>query len=176
MRLPSTRNANPSHQYDAFDGINYTPQSHSFVEEWFVGAHEDMGACATQDGLSIYPLQWMLKESADCGLRLGYAPKRKLSQDIIDDPLALAFQLDPPSVDAKTGDDWKFEYNNGILQDVRRVRQATTPGPISTAKDYSPQINYASYASGSNIATSAREIFDGNSLLATIGPVWLSHP
>jgi hypothetical protein len=42
--------------------------SRSFVQAWFVGAHIDMGGSAVDDGLSLYPLQWMITESKELGL------------------------------------------------------------------------------------------------------------
>lgn len=38
------------------------------IQAWFVGAHIDIGGSAAKDGLSLYPLQWMMIESRDQGL------------------------------------------------------------------------------------------------------------
>jgi hypothetical protein len=43
---------------------------HDFVEAWFVGVHVDIVGGATLDGLSLYPLQWILIEARACGLAL----------------------------------------------------------------------------------------------------------
>lgn len=45
----------------------------TFVQAWFVGAHIDMGGSSAKDGLSLYPLQWMLIESKKLGLKLGFS-------------------------------------------------------------------------------------------------------
>lgn len=50
----------------------------SLVEAWFVGTHLDVGGGARDDGLSLYPLQWMLIESKAHGLCL--EERRTMSQ------------------------------------------------------------------------------------------------
>lgn len=43
----------------------------SFLQGWFLGTHADIGGANQHDGLSLYPLQWMLCEACDKGLVLG---------------------------------------------------------------------------------------------------------
>lgn len=42
------------------------------LQAWFTGAHIDIGGSAAKDGLSLYPLQWMMIESRDQGLCLKF--------------------------------------------------------------------------------------------------------
>lgn len=62
----------------------------SIVQAWFVGAYIDIGGSAAKDGLSLYPLQWVLIESCKKGLELesdgSFGNRAK-----IDDPLKLVF-------------------------------------------------------------------------------------
>lgn len=47
-------------------------RSRSFLQAWFIGAHIDLGGSSDKDGLSLYPLQWMLLESQAAGLCLHF--------------------------------------------------------------------------------------------------------
>jgi hypothetical protein len=47
----------------------------SFIQAWFLGAHADMGGASPHDGLSLYPLRWMLIEACKCGLVIDFAPE-----------------------------------------------------------------------------------------------------
>ena len=49
-----------------WDSSEY-PQK-SYQEAWFLGSHGDMGGANAKDGLSLYPLQWILSEAKECGL------------------------------------------------------------------------------------------------------------
>lgn len=85
----------------------------SFIQAWFVGAHMDLGGSKPHDGLSLYPLQWMLEESRLQGLVLGFDDIEGRKQ-IMDDPLGLVF---PPDATSHT-----FETKNKIrirMTDIR---------------------------------------------------------
>lgn len=45
-------------------------QDTSFQESWFLGAHGDIGGACKSDGLSLWPLQWMVAEAQRFGLHL----------------------------------------------------------------------------------------------------------
>ncbi|KAG9648324.1 hypothetical protein KCU64_g9832, partial [Aureobasidium melanogenum] len=47
------------------------PRSCDMQEAWFAGAHADMGGATPKDGLSLYPLQWIVHEARLVGLVLG---------------------------------------------------------------------------------------------------------
>ncbi|RMJ14069.1 hypothetical protein CDV36_006282 [Fusarium kuroshium] len=40
----------------------------SFIQAWFLGTHEDLCGGTAHDGLSLYPLQWIILESLYAGL------------------------------------------------------------------------------------------------------------
>ena len=109
-----------------FENMNPTLESsgRSFVQAWFVGAHIDMGGSAKQDGLSLYPLQWMLLESAHYGLCLQFEGSFE-GRAKIDDPLSVVF---PRSTVLRTLDDsWKCTTENGIItsmEDLQNVHGA----------------------------------------------------
>ncbi|OBR11669.1 Peptidoglycan binding domain protein [Colletotrichum higginsianum IMI 349063] len=114
--------------YEARDETSLEKREGSYLQAWFVGAHGDMGGGGVDDGLSLYPLQWMLNESRDLGLVLEYNPRPQL-KDLIQDPLKLAFPSPPPLnlvVDSKQPDEpqpWTYRYSNGVeatMYDLRR--------------------------------------------------------
>lgn len=63
----------------------------SIVQAWFVVAHIDMGGSAENDGLALYPLQWILSESQAKGLVLDFS-QLPHPRAVIDDPLRVVFQ------------------------------------------------------------------------------------
>ncbi|KAF9869978.1 hypothetical protein CkaCkLH20_12587 [Colletotrichum karsti] len=113
-------------------------KQHHCLEAWFVGAHNDMGGGAVHDGLSLYPLQWMLIESRDQGLVLEHNPPDHL-KGIIENPLELVFpeppklsDLDAKVLEAEVPDEilkpqpWTFRYSNGAditMYDLRQSHQ-----------------------------------------------------
>ena len=42
----------------------------SYQEAWFLGSHSDIGGAREKDGLTLYPLQWILSEAVHFGLEL----------------------------------------------------------------------------------------------------------
>ena len=81
--------------------------SRTAIEAWFLGTHSDLGGGNSQDGLSLYPLQWMLTESRRHGLHLGF---QKIKLDVIDDPLELCLP--------RKNDTWHCRLENGILVEM----------------------------------------------------------
>lgn len=85
----------------------------SLIQAWFVGSNEDVCGGPQHDGLSLYPLQWMLIESIKAGLAL-----RSLgTAGATEDPLALVFPKSAtrlPSFDGRDNDEWRSKYVNGI--------------------------------------------------------------
>jgi GTPase SAR1 family protein len=81
----------------------------SYIQAWFIGAHQDMGGGTQHDGLSLYALQWMLTESMKNGLVLASGRK--------DSGLELAFpqfagQL--PQLDGQERIEWRLRMANDI--------------------------------------------------------------
>ena len=92
----------------------------SFVQAWFVGNHMDIGGSKVHDGLSLYPLQWMLEESKRAGLVLGFVQITKAIR--IDNPLSLVFPEFPNR--KKESKIHTFTAANGIksrMHDIRGV-------------------------------------------------------
>jgi Uncharacterized alpha/beta hydrolase domain (DUF2235) len=110
----------------------------SALEAWFLGSHSDIGGATDTDGLSLYPLQWILSDSQDLGLVLEFQrPTGRLN--LMDNPLRLVYPVssttnfpDPPFV---------FEIENGIrvkVQDFREVHQDEMRVPSYRVKIHRP--------------------------------------
>lgn len=84
-----------------------------------------MGGSEKKDGLSLYPLQWMLLESKS--KRLGLEFSRAFnSRAPIDDPLRVV--LPKNEADGKGEERWSCTTENGLqvhMQDLRRVDELT---------------------------------------------------
>lgn len=107
---------------------------HSIIEAWFMGSHADMGGGSREDGLSLYPLQWMLLESRTFGLLL--EPSWG-SQTLTEDPLGLVFPLVPdedPSKHPKPLAPWIFSYKNGIEIEMVDIRSSHRHGNLQAGK------------------------------------------
>ncbi|KAI1381013.1 hypothetical protein F4677DRAFT_452602 [Hypoxylon crocopeplum] len=87
---------------------------HSFIQAWFVGTTDDLGGGTQNDGLSLYPLQWMLLESMRAGLILSHVKRTESARE---DPLSLAFPQyagNLPNLDGSEEIEWCLTYTNGI--------------------------------------------------------------
>ena len=115
------------------DDPNTRDRERSMVQAWFLGTHSDLGGGLSEDGLSLYPLQWILIESRRCGLELEFH-QNKHGCNLFDNPLDVVFptnstpssngegrsELAPSS--ESTGVPWVFAYEGGIevhLYDLR---------------------------------------------------------
>lgn len=49
---------------------NASSPDSSYLEAWFFGHHRDIGGGRYQQGLALWPLQWILHDAVDCGLVL----------------------------------------------------------------------------------------------------------
>ena len=99
----------------------------TFVQAWFLGAHADMGGATRHDGLSLYPLQWMLLESKDFGLVLEHDPPKAL-RGLIENPLTLVFPVHPNSVPAAQSQSMTISYKNGIRVNMHDLRAVHNQG------------------------------------------------
>ncbi|KAL1637231.1 hypothetical protein SLS58_009418 [Diplodia intermedia] len=86
----------------------------SLIQAWFIGAHADIGGGASDDGLSLYPLQWMFLESKACGLVLEHEPGKRVAQNLIDNPLTLTFPDETTVEENSESPSWDFKYRNGM--------------------------------------------------------------
>jgi hypothetical protein len=108
----------------------------SIIEAWFVGAHADMGGGASDDGLSLYPLQWMLLESRKLGLVLEHSPKSR-ARGLIENPLELTVLENCTTDDAGSSDisqeavrPWIFIHTNGIEVEMYDLRATHKHGNL----------------------------------------------
>ncbi|CAN9144840.1 unnamed protein product [Alternaria alternata] len=105
--------------------INAASSKHSILQAWFVGTHEDLGGANSKDGLSLYPLQWVLSEAESLGLTLGFRPieleyrettfTQEPSGPYMDDPVRLV--MPPQSQRQKTSNnqsEMSLTLENGI--------------------------------------------------------------
>ena len=60
----------------------------SFQEAWFAGSHGDIGGACEDDGLALWPLQWILSEAQRFGLVLNFRDEKSCG---IVDPQKLIF-------------------------------------------------------------------------------------
>ncbi|KAK7415549.1 hypothetical protein QQX98_005795 [Neonectria punicea] len=86
---------------------------HSAIQAWFLGTNEDMCGGTPNDGLSLYPLQWILLESLRAGLSVVSMEKPRTAEN----PLALVFPQyagNLPHLDGSEDIEWRIKYSNGI--------------------------------------------------------------
>lgn len=126
----------PEYVFPSYGETKTKLSKRSIVQAWFVGAHLDMGGSAENDGLALYPLQWMLIESRSKGLVLGFS---QVSNHLakIDDPLKVVF---PQGIDNSHADAfWSCTTKNGVnisMQDLQQIH-----GSDSFQGGYALQIN-----------------------------------
>lgn len=114
-----------------------TLPDNSLVQAWFLGSHADIGGGHEHDGLSLYPLQWMLLESRKHGLILEHKPQKRFEQ-LIDDPLKLVLPRTIPSAaggeevaqEANEIQPWRYRYSNGIEVDMYDLRLSHNHGNL----------------------------------------------
>jgi len=77
------------------------PLPRTSVQAWFIGTHCNIGGAARHDGLSLYPLQWMLAESRAQGLVLEFSPPPQPPN--MENPLEVVFNGQKRTTYLKTG-------------------------------------------------------------------------
>ena len=111
----------------------------SLIEAWFIGTHIDVGGGAKDDGLSLYPLQWMLIESKNHGLCLNESSglaSPGIDEDIFDLVFPSETQLSPSVSRQETGSPradssrWKFSYSNGLVVEMQDIRISHAHGNL----------------------------------------------
>lgn len=98
---------------------------HSFQEAWFAGSHGNLGGACEEDGLALWPLQWIVSEAENHGLVLGF---NKMPNSQLEDPAKLIF---PKS----TGGEREIEGANGV-----KVRMWSL-APIMATKGFFPIVD-----------------------------------
>jgi hypothetical protein len=107
----------PEYIYPNFANRTSSLLKRSFIQAWFVGAHIDMGGSSKSDGLSLYPLQWMLIESRNAGLCLEFDGTYGGRSSLID-PLRVVGLNDPDVAQ------WSCTLENKLkvqMYDIREV-------------------------------------------------------
>jgi hypothetical protein len=106
----------------------------SFIQAWFMGNHRDVCGGSEHDGLSLFPLQWMLLESMRAGLLIQSNARNEV--------LSITFPQFAgglPKLDADEKAQWRLKYTNGIevsMFDLQSVHGDTKDGP-----DYSVRLS-----------------------------------
>ncbi|KAI1742854.1 hypothetical protein F4680DRAFT_445887 [Xylaria scruposa] len=129
-------------------------QDRSFIQAWFMGFHVDVCGGLEHDGLSLFPLQWMLLESIKAGLVL----TSDRSSNTITSLVFPQFAGGIPDLKAEEKAHWRIKYVNGIevtLFDLQSVQVDAESGP-----DHSIQIKV-----GNNSQRNQRKIFSSDKSL-----------
>ncbi|KAI5460809.1 hypothetical protein BGZ63DRAFT_425287 [Mariannaea sp. PMI_226] len=114
----------------------------SFIQAWFLGTTNDICGGKTNDGLSLYPLQWILLDSIRAGLSLDSTKETTTGEN----PLTLVFPQyagSVPPVDTSEDIEWRTPYSNGIsisMFDLQTVHVPRSPTQINVhALKFDPQ-------------------------------------
>jgi len=106
-------------------------EGRSFIQAWFLGYHPDLIGGTQHDGLSLYPLQWVLIESMLSGLVVSFDATR-MGAAAMENPLALTFPQftgGPPDLSGSEQIQWQFQYVNNIsvsMFDLQSTNKAKT--------------------------------------------------
>jgi hypothetical protein len=134
LALNETRNSFQPYLFGPLPASSPDLAQRSIIEAWFIGSHADIGGGSREDGLSLYPLQWMLLESRAHGLIL--EPSWN-SQSLTEEPLGLVFPLVPdqnPSQQQQPMQPWIFQYKNGIEIEMVDLRTSHRHGNLQADK------------------------------------------
>ncbi|KAI0870076.1 hypothetical protein GGS24DRAFT_505127 [Hypoxylon argillaceum] len=134
LALNETRNSFQPCLFGPLPALSPDLAQRSIIEAWFIGSHADIGGGSQEDGLSLYPLQWMLLESRAHGLI--FEPSWD-NQSITEEPLGLVFPLVPdqdPSKPHQPLTPWTFQYNNGIQIEMVDIRSTHRQGNLQANK------------------------------------------
>ncbi|KAI0436344.1 hypothetical protein F4803DRAFT_234518 [Xylaria telfairii] len=81
----------------------------SFIQAWFIGSHRDVCGGSQHDGLSLFPLQWMILES----MRAGIIFQSNATNDVFSIAFPQFAGL-PPALGSEEKAQWRLKYTNGI--------------------------------------------------------------
>ncbi|TGJ76591.1 hypothetical protein E0Z10_g10867 [Xylaria hypoxylon] len=131
----------------------------SFIQAWFMGVHQDICGGSEHDGLSLFPLQWILLESIRAGLVL----RSDRSSTTITSLVFPQFAGGLPNLEAEEKARWRVKYANGIevtLFDLQSVQVDSKSGP-----DHAIRIK-----AGNTSQTNQRKVFRGDRSLIGWAP------
>lgn len=137
-------------------------EGRSFIQAWFLGVHQDMIGGTHEDGLALYPLQWILIESMQNGLVLA-GNKSAMPSANEEAPLSLVFPQylgDIPKLGVNEKIEWQLHYVNNVtvsMFDLQSIQVAKLD-----AHDASHNMHFAPvsafYNSPRKIFTSTKEL------------------
>lgn len=134
----------------------------SFVQAWFMGGHQDIVGGTVQDGLSLYPLQWLLVESMLQGLVVSSDLKVD-GVKITENPLSLTFPQfagQVPNLDIEERFKWRIDFSNKIQVIMFDLQSQHSP-----AKDAAEPSHEIAFESTTALYTSARKVFTSSGLI-----------
>ncbi|KAI0398217.1 hypothetical protein F5Y17DRAFT_473413 [Xylariaceae sp. FL0594] len=134
LALNETRSSFQPYLFGPLPALSPDLAHRSIIEAWFIGSHSDIGGGSRDDGLSLYPLQWMYFESQAHGLVLEPAWNNHC---LTEEPMGLVF----PSLPSQDGTEqqpqavqpWTFQYKNGISVDMVDLRSSHRHGNLQSA-------------------------------------------
>lgn len=129
----------------------------TLIQAWFIGGNQDLGGGSNEDGLSLYPLQWMVLESIKAGLTFGFKEKKVDSDPAMENPLALSlphFAGEVPTFYGEEKIEWRIQYANGLVVSLYDLQ--TVHGLSTTAKDQTHSIRISH---SSTLYNSQRKMF-----------------
>ncbi|KAF3193743.1 hypothetical protein TWF225_009287 [Orbilia oligospora] len=101
INLDSPRQIDTTRETSDHSGTQARP---TCTETWFLGSHANLGGSLPQDGLSLWPLQYLLSEAQETGLVLEF---QSLVSIEIQNPLEYSMPQDPEKFQSIT-------YKNGL--------------------------------------------------------------
>ena len=142
--LEARKNFKPE-KYENTTGVRLPTEGRNrktCVEAWFLGSHGDLGGSCKQDGLSLWPLQWILSEACEYGLVLGFQARPEMQ---VEDPETYTMP--------KGKGPHRIPFKNGAnIKMWNLVEQFLVDG-------FQPMVNMTSWGQRSE----PREIFDDTS-------------
>lgn len=133
----------------------------TFIQAWFLGQHSDLGGGTQHDGLSLYPLQWMLLEAMNHGLVFERG-KPIRGTDGQKSTLALAFPQfagDVPHLKDSEKIEWIVKYVNGLEVTMFDLQTVHTEDTVEHAN------HVIHFTVSSNIYTSSRKVTSSKRLV-----------
>ncbi|KAI0449713.1 hypothetical protein F5B21DRAFT_493341 [Xylaria acuta] len=131
----------------------------SFIQAWFMGAHQDICGGSEHDGLSLFPLQWMLLES----IRAGIVFKSDRSIATIMSLVFPQFAGGIPDLGAEERAHWRIKYVNGIevtVFDLQSVQVESKSGSDHAIR----------FKAGNRTQKSQRRVFNSDKSLIGWAP------
>ena len=126
----------------------------TFIQAWFVGAQQDLGGGSQHDGLSLYPLQWMILESIKAGLVFERDTKKANLMSLVFPQFAGGL----PILGGEESIEWQLSYKNGLR--VSMFDLQSVHGEKSSDEDHALRIN-----AGSVIYNRQRSSFSAGRLI-----------